>query len=1167
MSIEPPKKINLSSDTKRSANSYVNERSNKFLGPRITTTLLLSLCIGSINYVTTGFQKKSQNICLKELSQDDIGKTIINDKHLNVDSHIGNIKDRNFTIGTSENISDVTKEYIILFKHYFSLKARVSFLEASIRSVIHNDIESLGTHNNKDIESNKIFYQLRPHKIEKYPSDFDVIYFPSNVTNFARKIILNSIDSHPYVKNIVPQKSYKRTLLQSEYVQYDENSVNSFCNRDNFTDNASSKRSLKEFQHKPTINSRRLFSSIPKQITSQLKADVLWKIGVTGAGVRVAIFDTGLPKNHPHFKFVKERTDWTNEKTLVDALGHGTFVAGVIASSRQCLGFAPDAELYIFRVFTQQQTSYTSWFLDAFNYAIIKKIHILNLSIGGPDFMDKPFVDKVWELTSNNIIMVSAIGNNGPLYGTLNNPADQMDVIGVGGINFEDNIAQFSSRGMTTWELPSGYGRVKPDIVTYGSSVRGSSIKGGCGTLSGTSVSSPVVAGAIALLKSGVLQLGDMINPASMKQALMLSAKRLKDITIFEQGAGKLDLVGAYEALLSYKPTVTASPSYIDFGDCPYLWPYCSQPIYHGAMPFQINITLLNGMAVSGQFTARPTWHPHIDSSGRMADYLNVGLTYSKTLWPWSGWLALHITVKEKAKNWEGFCEGHVSLTIESTVLDETMHSSLSIPIRLKIIPTPPREKRILWDQYHNLRYPGGYFPRDNLLMKDDPLDWNSDHIHTNFKDLYEHLRKKDNYFVEVLGVPFTCFDARQYGTLLIVDPEEEFFQEEIVKLKRDFDENGLSVIVFADWYNVSVMEKVKFYDENTRHWWTPDTGGANLPALNDLLAPFGVSFSDNVYEGFFRIGHHEMYYASGTSLARFPPKDSLVHFQRLKDQAQEIISNGTKNTIRNVPILGLHYPANSSKLAVYGDSNCLDSAHLKKECFWLLDTLLRFVTSGKIPASFKRQSSTRLDTTVAEYSNEVMNYSKKLFEDTKGINVSDDREFIVSYTTLLDPSLPQRLNSSRLYQHSKVIEVPYKDGLQLKRKCPACSLLVPEPSSPTRDIPSNIFHRSISSIAVLSELDITATAIPIKNNILHKKAVEGIISWEEYFTGKNVNDRNEDRCLLKTYIAYIFGYYWFFLILLLLGLAYKFGGRAPFRVRCKRLVVNRLPLLTTNTN
>ena len=51
---------------------------------------------------------------------------------------------------------------------------------------------------------------------------------------------------------------------------------------------------------------------------------------------------------------------------------------------------------------------------------------MLNLSIGGPDFMDRPFVEKVWEMSANNIIVVSAIGNDGPLYGTLNNPADQM---------------------------------------------------------------------------------------------------------------------------------------------------------------------------------------------------------------------------------------------------------------------------------------------------------------------------------------------------------------------------------------------------------------------------------------------------------------------------------------------------------------------------------------------------------------------------------------------------------------------------------------------------------------------------------------------------------------------------------------------------------------------
>ncbi|GLD73707.1 membrane-bound transcription factor site-1 protease [Lates japonicus] len=68
-------------------------------------------------------------------------------------------------------------------------------------------------------------------------------------------------------------------------------------------------------------------------------------------------------------------------------------------------------------------------------------------------------------------------------------------------------------------ELPGGYGRVKPDIVTYGSGVRGSGMKEGCRSLSGTSVASPVVAGAVTLLASTVLN--GVVNPTSINQALI----------------------------------------------------------------------------------------------------------------------------------------------------------------------------------------------------------------------------------------------------------------------------------------------------------------------------------------------------------------------------------------------------------------------------------------------------------------------------------------------------------------------------------------------------------------------------------------------------------------------------------------------------------------------
>jgi len=118
---------------------------------------------------------------------------------------------------------------------------------------------------------------------------------------------------------------------------------------------------------------------------------------------------------------------------------------------------------------------------------------------------------------------------------------------------------------------------------------------------------------------------------------------------------------------------------------------------------------------------------------------------------------------------------------------------------------------------------------------------------------MYQHLRNS-GYFIEVLGTPLNCLDTSQYGTLLLVDPEEEFFPEEIAKLKRDVDA-GLSLLVFADWYNVSLMRNVKYYDENTRQWWIPDTGGANVPALNDLLSPWGIALGDRVHHG--KPSHH----------------------------------------------------------------------------------------------------------------------------------------------------------------------------------------------------------------------------------------------------------------------------------------------------------------------
>lgn len=552
-------------------------------------------------------RRKVSNMCDHIINGNLRNFTLKNESSIEISDNINQHWIHNHNLEKESNskeefhTSRVKNEYIIMFDGYYTSEYRKSIIRTSL---MHSGIS-------------QSYYGIleRDNPAAKYPSDFDVLQVDSTLSQKAIQLL----QTHKRIVHITPQRIIVRTL-KSLNVDDDDltEPVKTFRKR-----TFASKEDEQIDLSSNAVHMRHLLRVLPKQITQVLQADWLWNSGFTGQGIKVAIFDTGLPEHNTNIKYVKERTNWTNEKMLNDGLGHGTFVAGVVGSiSKECPGLAPDAELYIFRVFTNNQVSYTSWFLDAFNYAILRKVDILNLSIGGPDFMDLPFVDKVWELTANKIIMVSAIGNDGPLYGTLNNPADQMDVIGVGGIDYEDNIARFSSRGMTTWELPAGYGRVKPDVVTYGSSVRGLSLDGGCRSLSGTSVASPVVAGAVTLLYSSVPpEKRHLVNPASMKQALMASAERLSGVNMFEQGQGKLDLIKAYKILNSYTPQASLTPSYIDFMECPYMWPYCTQPMYHGAIPTIVNITILNGMSVTGWIKDKPIWRPYGNKNG---EYLEV---------------------------------------------------------------------------------------------------------------------------------------------------------------------------------------------------------------------------------------------------------------------------------------------------------------------------------------------------------------------------------------------------------------------------------------------------------------------------------------------------------------------------------------------------------------
>ena len=595
---------------------------------------------------------------------------------------------------------------------------------------------------------------------------------------------------------------------------------------------------------------------------------------------------------------------------------------------------------------------------------MFQKVDIINLSIGGPDFEDKLFVEKVSEIVAAGIVFVSAIGNDGPVHGTLNNPADQMEVIGVGAVDQTGNVAQFSSRGMTTWELPHGYGRVKPDVLALGVGVIGKSTKNVCVQMQGTSVASPIVTGAIALILSANQHRKKLLNPAFVKQTLTSTATRLPNASMFVQGSGKLDIVKAFKKSKLMQPHVSVLPNYVDAktsnDDSDYFWPYSSQPLYHSALPVKLNFTLVNSLSVTSQISSVPIWRPSLTAP----DIVDMNFEFLPALWPWSGYFGLKMWIKPEGASFSGKVSGIVSFSISSYSDIEGswkwIDKEIRIPLSLHVVPTPRREYRILWDVYHNLKYPNGYFPRDDLKNTRDLLDWYSDHPHTNFKRLYGYLRKM-GMFIEILGQSFECFDAFKYQTLLIIDPEDDYHLKELVKLQDDVRNKGLSVLVVCDWWNAEIMNKIQYFDENTRSTKFPLTGGSNVPAVNKLLDPFGISLSDHIYYGTAVMGSKNVNLRSASSILRFPDEGFLVRV-KLKDEVRELLENKAR-IVQEVPIAGIldltrlshtnhgNEAETQGRLAILTDTSCLEDTKVKQEnnCFSFFHDLLKFAAFGEL--------------------------------------------------------------------------------------------------------------------------------------------------------------------------------------------------------------------------
>ncbi|HEX6418637.1 MAG TPA: S8 family serine peptidase [Acidimicrobiales bacterium] len=245
---------------------------------------------------------------------------------------------------------------------------------------------------------------------------------------------------------------------------------------------------------------------------TRVGADRAWAAGFTGAGVTVAVLDTGIDAHHPDLvgKVVAEQ-NFSSSEDAVDRFGHGTHVASLIAGSGGAAGgarsgVAPGARLISGKVVDDLGYGYESEAIAGMEWAA-PQADVVNMSLGyglDSDGSD-PISLAVDTLTDQHeTLFVVAAGNSGPLSRTVEFPGAADRALTVGAVDSSDVLADFSSRG----PLAGSY-ELKPEVVAPGVDIvaaraAGTAMGEPVGDLytraSGTSMATPHAAGAAALL-------------------------------------------------------------------------------------------------------------------------------------------------------------------------------------------------------------------------------------------------------------------------------------------------------------------------------------------------------------------------------------------------------------------------------------------------------------------------------------------------------------------------------------------------------------------------------------------------------------------------------------------------------------------------------------------
>ncbi|GAA2327993.1 S8 family serine peptidase [Streptomyces kunmingensis] len=286
--------------------------------------------------------------------------------------------------------------------------------------------------------------------------------------------------------------------------------------------------------------------------TKQVHTDQAWAAGYDGKGTKVAVLDTGVDTEHPDLEGrVAESKNFTDSADAGDHQGHGTHTTSTVggtgaASGGKKRGVAPGTTLLHGKVLNDSGSGATSWIIAGMQWAVDEGADVVSMSLGNPGELDcsDPMAQATQELarSAKNTLFVIAAGNAGPSLNSVSSPGCVPDVLTVGAVDRDDSTAAFSSRSpvQRTHTL-------KPEIAAPGVDISAAAA-GGRGvyayrSMSGTSMATPHVAGAAALVK----QRHPDWDAQRIKAALVSSADADIPGDVRETGGGRLDVKAAID--------------------------------------------------------------------------------------------------------------------------------------------------------------------------------------------------------------------------------------------------------------------------------------------------------------------------------------------------------------------------------------------------------------------------------------------------------------------------------------------------------------------------------------------------------------------------------------------------------------------------------------------